>query len=172
MLMGITEYARHRGVEDGAVHFAVRAGRIKRNADGLIDAETADRDWEANTQDMSAQEPRQKTGPARGYYQPTGERALEPVPGITYSDARALKEVYVAQKHKLSIRERTSELVSRREVEEEASNCFRKIRDACFNLPPRLSAQLAAESDEQTVYDVLEAALRRVFEDFAEGKLQ
>ena len=148
MLMGITEYARHRGVEDAAVHFAVRAGRIRRNADGMIDADVADRDWAANTQDMSAQEPpAQKSGPARGYYQPSGERALEPVPGITYSDARALKEVYVAQKHKLSIKERAGELVLRSEVEQEASNQFRLIRDACFNLPPRLSAQLAAESD-------------------------
>lgn len=169
MLMGITEYARHRGVEDAAVHFAVRAGRIRRNSDGMIDADAADRDWEANTQDRTPA----KAGPARGYYQGTeGERALEPVPGITYSDARALREVYVAQKHKLSIKERTGELVPRRDVEEEASKQFRLLRDACFNLPPRLAAQLAAESDEAACFDILEASLRRVFEDFAEGRLQ
>ncbi len=169
MLMGITEYARHRGVEDAAIHFAVRAGRIKRNSAGMIDVEAADRDWEANTQERLPA----TTKPARGYYEPTqGQRALEPVPGITYSDARALREVYVAQKHVLSLKERTGELVSRQEVEREASNQFRLIRDACFNLPPRLAAQLAAESDEAACYDILEGALRRVFEDFAEGRLQ
>jgi hypothetical protein len=46
------------------------------------------------------------------------------------------------------------------------------LRDACFNLPPRLSAQVAAESDEMAVFDILEGALRRIFEDFAEGRLQ
>lgn len=171
MQMGITEYARHRGVEDAAVHFAVRSGRIKRNADGSIDVEAADRAWVDNTQDNNPQE-RKPSGPARGYYQPSGERAMEPVPGISYSDARALREVYVAQKHVLSLKEMTSELVSRREVEEEASKQFRLLRDGCFHLPPRLAAQLAAESDEAACFDILESALRRVFEDFAEGRLQ
>ena len=168
--MGITDYARHRGVELQAVQYAVQAGRIKRNADGLIDVESADRDWAQNTEEQG---PRPK--PARESYKPVpyeGDRAMEAVPGISYSDARALREVYVAQKHKLSIREKTGELVSRQEVEEEASRLFRMIRDACFNLPPRLAAQLAAESDEATVFDILEGALRRVFEDFAEGRLQ
>ena len=105
-MMGITEYARHRGVEDAAIHFAVQAGRINRNPDGLIDVEAADRDWEANTQKRSPAE-----GSPRGRYKRRLRRALEPVPGITYTDARALREVYVAQKHKLSIREKTGELV-------------------------------------------------------------
>lgn len=168
--MGITEYARHRGVEDAAVHYAVQMGRIRRNPDGLIDAETADRDWVDNTQER---EPK-SSGPPRGHYKPLppSERALEPVPGITYSDARALREVYVAQKHKLSIIERSGKMVDRQEVEEEASRLFRMLRDACFNLPPRLAAQLAAETDEMAVFDILEGALRRVFEDFAEGRLQ
>jgi hypothetical protein len=164
MLMGITEYARHRGVADIVVHTAVRSGRIKRNPNGLIDSDVADQQWEANTQ--------KPTGSARGRYKEPEDRAVEAVPGITYSDARALREVYVAQKHALSILERTGELVPRRDVEEEASNCFRMIRDACFNLPPRLSAQLAAETDEATVHDLLETELRRIFEDFAEGRLQ
>ncbi len=168
MLMGITEYARHRGVDDAAVHYAVRAGRIKRNPNGLIDVEAADRAWEGNTQERE----RAKTGTARGAYKDAPDRALEPVPGITYSDARALREVFVAQKHQISIREREGELVARREVEAEATNCFRLIRDACFNLPPRLAAQLAAEPDEAKVYEILEDALRRIFEDFAEGRLQ
>jgi hypothetical protein len=162
MLMGITEYAQHRGVELQAVLFAVKAGHIKRNTDGQIDAEEADRAWMENTQ--------AKSKPFRG--PAPSDRAMEPVPGISYSDARALREVFVAQKHKISIRERTGELVARREVEEEASKQFRLIRDACFNLPPRLAAQLAAESDEAAVFEILEAALRRVFEDFAEGRLQ
>ena len=46
------------------------------------------------------------------------------------------------------------------------------IRDACFNLPPRLAVQLAAESDEMAVFDILEGALLWIFEDFSEGRLQ
>ena len=172
MQMGIPEYARHRGVEDAAVHFAIRAGRIKRNADGLIDSDTADRDWVENTEERE----RPMAVMPRGHYQPKpvppSDRAIEPVPGISYSDARALREVFVAQKHILSLKERSGELVERSEVEREASNQFRLIRDACFNLPPRLAAQLAAESDEAGCFEILESAMRRVFEDFAEGRLQ
>src|SRR4029450_4499123 len=123
---------------DASVDFAVQAGRINRNPDGLIDVEAADRDWEANTQKRVPGE-----GTPRGRYKSVEARALEPVPGITYTDARALREVYVAQKHKLSIREKTGELVSRQEVEEEASRCFRMIRDACFKLTPRLGGAAA-----------------------------
>jgi hypothetical protein len=49
MLMGVREYARHRGVSHVAVIKAVRTGRIVTNDDGKIESAQADRDWVANT---------------------------------------------------------------------------------------------------------------------------
>jgi hypothetical protein len=49
-LMTIAQYARHRGVQDRAVVVALKNGRIhRRDVDGLIDSESADREWEAKT---------------------------------------------------------------------------------------------------------------------------
>ena len=47
MLMGIREYGRHRNVSHVAVLKALRSGRIQQTADGLIDSDQADRDWQA-----------------------------------------------------------------------------------------------------------------------------
>src|SRR4051812_46761212 len=49
MEMGHRAYARHRGVTLGAVQKALRDKRIFLNANGKLDPEAADRDWEANT---------------------------------------------------------------------------------------------------------------------------
>jgi len=44
-LMGIRAYGRHRNVSHVAVLKALRTGRIRQNAEGLIDSDQADRDW-------------------------------------------------------------------------------------------------------------------------------
>lgn len=41
-------YARHRGVSRQAVHYAIKVGRIRLGADGLIDVPSADRAWAAS----------------------------------------------------------------------------------------------------------------------------
>lgn len=48
-LMGVREYARHRGVSHTAVQQAIKAGRITRRPDGKIDVRQADEDWTRNT---------------------------------------------------------------------------------------------------------------------------
>jgi hypothetical protein len=49
MGLSIRAYARHRGISHVAVIKAIEAGRITQQADGTIDPEQADRDWEQNT---------------------------------------------------------------------------------------------------------------------------
>jgi len=158
--MSITEYAAYRGCNPETVRNAILAGRILRNADGSIDPAIADRQWAETTREHLSSKPRT---------QPTG--ATEPLPGMLYSDARALKEVYEAQRRRLELQQRSGELVKRADVERAAFTRFRNIRDACFNIPARLSALLAAEKDEANVYALLEGELRRIFEDFADAKL-
>jgi hypothetical protein len=48
--LSIRAYARHRGGSDIAVHKAIRAGRITPEADGTLDPEKADREWNRNTE--------------------------------------------------------------------------------------------------------------------------
>jgi hypothetical protein len=197
MLMGITEYARHRGVSLPAVQHAVKAGRITRNPDGLIDSDRADREWEQNTDhskvplDQRKGIPKKRAGQgptppaATGHVQAGRHRAATHAvrhaeqdaaelgsterlaTGPDFSKARAAKEIYEARIKKLDYEERLGNLVSRKSVEVEAFTNFRILRDACFNIPDRVSAQIAAETDGSTVYEILMVELRRAFEEFA-----
>jgi hypothetical protein len=215
MLMGVTDYARHRGLNLQAIQYAVRKGRIQRDANGLIESEQADIDWAKNTRPHHGKGPPRKT-PVQAVASEPGE-AADPVPGpelgtdpaapangrilggryqtataaarrgeipgsigspgavpaITapdYNRARAAKEIYEARLKQLEYEERRGNLVSRKEVEMHAYNRARVLRDALCNVPVRLAAQLAAESDPHVVHDVLLAELRMVLESFTGGQ--
>jgi len=193
MLVGITEYARHRGVSLTAVQLAVKQGRVTRRPDGLIDTDQADREWEQNTNHAQARYgPRKKKGEgpasstaATGHIQAGRHRAATHAirhaeqdaaelgsaerlaTGPDFNRARAAKEIYEARIKKLDYEERLGNLVSRKSVEVEAFTAFRILRDACFNIPDRVSAQIAAETDSTTIYEMLMVELRRAFEEFA-----
>lgn len=194
MLMGITEYARHRGVNLTAVQYAVKRGRITRRPDGLIESDQADRDWELNTNSAMARfdqrgvpkkKPAANPPPATGHVQAGRHRAATHAirhaeqdaaelnsgerlaTGPDFNKARAAKEIYEARIKKLDYEERLGNLVSRKSVEVEAFTAFRILRDACFNIPDRVSAQIAAETDGTVVYEILMVELRRAFEEFA-----
>src|SRR5215510_2892634 len=64
MLMGVTDYARHRGVGLQAIQYAVSKGRIKRRPDGLIEVEQADIDWAKTTRPFAGPGRPRKKRPA------------------------------------------------------------------------------------------------------------
>ena len=195
MLLGITEYSRHRGVSLAAVQHAVQRGRIHRNPDGMIESDRADREWEQNTLHANARfdqrgVPKKKReyngrapSPAATGHVEAGHAATHTeqdaaelgsadrlATGPDFSKARAAKEIYEARIKKLDYEERLGNLVSRKSVEVEAFTTFRILRDACFNIPDRVSAQIAAETDGTVVYEILMVELRRAFEDFANNE--
>lgn len=172
MLMGIAAYAEHRGSTVTGVQHAIAAGRITLTADNLIDSDEADRQWQESTDFAATREGPTvvRRGPGGSPDEPPLKNPTEPVPGMTYTQARALREVYDAQKRKLDLQHRRGELMARSEVEETAFRLFRTLRDSAFNIPARLAGQLVGQTDEAAVYDLLDGELRRVFEGFAEGK--
>ena len=168
--MGVTEYAQHRNCGLFAVQRAIAEGRIPITDDNRIHVEEADKTWSDST-DVFATRPSglpQLTPPPETHFR--RPRSTEAVPGITYTDARALREVYDVQRRQLELQVRRGELVDRADVEREAQRLYTNLKGACLNLPARLAAQLAAETDEVNVREILEDALRRIFEDFAAGE--
>jgi hypothetical protein len=170
MLMAAWDYAAHRGVAFPVVQRAIAAGRIKLSEDNLIDTEVADREWTANTDQSKIRKPPAVAGSPGGPPSEIKGRPTEAVPGIAYADARALREVCDVQRRQLELAVRRGELVRRDEVEAESFRAYRMLRDAVLNLPARLAAQLAAESDEDRVHALLEAEVKRIFTEFAEGQ--
>jgi hypothetical protein len=163
--MGITEYAEHRGCDLYAVKYAIARGRIALTEDNRIDSDAADAAWADTATPKKPKITRaEQEGKDRKY-------ATEAEPGIPYVDARALREVVEVQRRQLELEARKGILVRKDEVEREAFRLYRRLRDAAMNIPSRLAAQLAAETDEHRVFEILEGEIRSVFLSFAEGRL-
>jgi hypothetical protein len=143
-LVSQRQYAKHRGVSHVAVQKAVREGRIRADAQGKVDPEQADRDWAQNT------------SPAKG------GNVVELGPtGGAYAQSRAVRELYLAKLAKIEFEERTAKLVSRDEVTVTAFTKARTVRDSLLNIPDRVAALIAAETDPSTVHQILSDEIRK-----------
>jgi hypothetical protein len=159
-LLSLRAYARHRGVSLAAVQKAIRSGRITPNADGLIDSDRADAEWTAKTR--PGQHRARSVAPARR------ELSDAPVSGaVDYSRARAIRESYLARLAKIEFEEKTGKLVSRDEVQVAAFTRARMVRDNLLNIPDRLAATLAAESDVDKVHRLLTDEIRMALDALA-----
>jgi hypothetical protein len=69
---------------------------------------------------------------------------------------------------KLDFEERSGKLISRDEVHVAAFNKYRTFRDGMLNLPDRLAAALAAESDSAKVHEILTTEIRKTLVDYAD----
>jgi len=166
-LLNVTQYARHRGCRRAAVQFALERGRIFKNADGLIDSEQADRDWEANTDHSNARPgPKPKRRPPQTSHLtpppatvPETREALQAEVAqsgtLSFANARAVGEIYRARLLRLDYEMKQGTLMPRRQVDIQTFNVYRVVRDGMLNIPDRIAAQLAAESDATVIYDVL-----------------
>jgi hypothetical protein len=163
-------YARHRGVSLKAVQKAIKSGRIQTTPEGKVDVDSADANWQGNT----APRP---TAPSRpSVVQPVAQVLvdvskpdLSTTSGLEYSRARAVTETYRAKLAKMEFDERSEKLISRDEVQVEAFNRFRAFREGMVNIPNRLAAVLAAESDPRKVHEMLTVEIRQALVEFADG---
>lgn len=187
MGLSIRAYARHRGVTDTAVHKAIRSGRINTLADGTIDPDQADAQWERNT-----------SSPKTGTQRPTVKVKVPEVDGDGGSDrggagaatntgsgggaggaggtsllqARTVNEVVKAQTNKVRLARLKGELIDRPQAIAHVFKLARSERDAWLNWPARVSAQMAAklELDAHTMHVALENAVREHLQEL--GNLQ
>jgi hypothetical protein len=149
-LVSLRKYAEHRGVSHTAVQKAIKQGRIHPTPDGKIDVEQADRDWGRNTSPVNAPKRASKTRTEAA----TGG-------GPTYAQSRAVRELYLARLAKIEFEERSGKLVSRDEVTVAAFTKARTVRDNLLNIPDRVAAMLAAESNPTRAHQILTDEIRQ-----------
>jgi hypothetical protein len=172
-LLNVTQYARHRGCRKAAVEFALERGRIQKNADGLIDSEQADRDWEANTDHRQA---RPGPKPPKTSHRKPVESAppleerqalqTEIASGgtLNFANARALRELYAAELLRLDYETKQATLMPRSQVEGATFDVYRVVRDGLLNIPDRIAAQLAVETNSAVVRDLLTREITQALE--------
>lgn len=152
-------YARHRGVALSAVQKAIETGRISTQPDGRIDSDRADVEWEQNTTQHAP--PISKRG--------HDEDDVSIFGASQYTKARAVREYYQAQLAKIEYGERVATLVPKDQVQVAAFNKFRQFRDHMLNIPDRVAAIVAAETETSKCYEVLATEVRRALNEFADS---
>ena len=153
--LSIRQYAKRRGLSHTAVQKALKQGRIRPTADGRIDVEQADRDWQRHT------------GPSKppGFSVPD-----EGLRGPSFAKSRAIRELYMAKLAKLEFEQRSGKLTDRQEVEHAAFNAARTTRDRMLCIPSRVAPILATESDANRIQDILEEEIRWALVDLSESR--
>jgi len=83
------------------------------------------------------------------------------------ADSQAQKALYDAAIRKLDFEERDGELLKKSDVEKDAYNMARIIRDAILNIPDRISAELASMTDVHVISEKLNAELNQALEELS-----
>jgi hypothetical protein len=159
-IMSLRAYARYRGVALSAVQKAIKSRRISVQPDGRIESERADIQWERNTA--------QHAPPVAQRGQDEDD-ASSTFGGSQYTKARAVREHYQARIAKIDYEERIAKLVSKDEVQVAAFNKFRQFRDHMLNIPDRVAAMVAAESDAARCYEIIAIEIRKALNEFADS---
>lgn len=187
--MGVSQraYARRRGVSHTAVRKAIAAGRITLEADGTIDPEKADREWDSQTDPAKqrgkhAQALGAKTRAATKPVPKAALRAVDETLGdapsgdgeVSFLRARMANEVLKAQTAKVKLAKMKGELVDREKATALVFDLARRERDAWQNWPPRVAADMAAELgvDAHTMEQVLDRHLRKHLAAMAEVEIE
>lgn len=134
-LITVGEYARKHGMTPANISRAIRQGRIKvLRHDGhrpFFDEAQADRDWR-NRKD---------------------EKHSGAIPSLNESKARA--EFFKAEKAEVELERIKTRLVDADLVRRQAFGLARKARDRLMNVPDRIAAEIAAESDARRCHAIL-----------------
>lgn len=189
-LIGIREAARRLGVSDTAVHKAIKAGRVhiagrtEKSQRPLVAWPQAQTDWLANSDTSkrshvgSRGSPRRDADPAPQVQLATSGRpddapdqqapaADAPMRGPSYAQSRAVREAYQARLAKLDFEQKSGKLVEVDKVKASAFKTARTVRDGLLNLPDRVAAELAHETDPAAVHLRLTKEIRIVLEALA-----
>lgn len=86
---------------------------------------------------------------------------------ITMHEAQRLLVSYKAGIKKLEFEEKQGKLCNRERVDMAIFDMARRTRDAMLNIPDRIAAVIAAESDEWKVREILDGELRNALENLA-----
>lgn len=166
-------FSREIGVSDKAVRKAIASGRLKESIGKdekgrpvVTDVALAVIEWERNcsrpAKDLRADG---ADGADRSALEsaPAADRSASVavfVPSATNAEAQRLATDERRRKLKMENDLRAGRLVEAEKAARQAFNAQRTIREAVLNLPARISAELAAETDPARVHIRLDAALR------------
>jgi Protein of unknown function (DUF1441) len=159
-MVSMSQYAAMRGITQPAVSAAIHSGRLVKAIikDGKrikIDPDIADREWAANTQGGRGAAPQRLA---------SGVDLPDAIEAADYNASRAKREAYNAELARLEVEEKQGQLVAADEVRKTAFAVARQVRDGMLNIPDRVSAELAAVTDQFEIHRRLTDEIRKALE--------
>lgn len=162
-IVSFSEYARQRGISAAAVTKAVKEGRLLKaiivgsKNKRSIDTEVADAEWAGSTDNTTG-------APAhanpRGHSVPAGVTFDAGGDTPTFMESKAKRESFLAELARLEYEQKSGTLVQVDDVKRESFRVARIVRDSMLNIPDRVAAELAAETDPFKVQQRLSAEIR------------
>ncbi len=185
MLGSLRAYAAHRkslGLPGGshpAVRKAIQSGRIKVSANGQIEFEQADHDWEQNSdhrQQRHVRMPGQATRRAKD--KPAENTEISAAPGNqlplpdenseSFFEAQRRHEWLKVQKEELALKVRRGELIDVAEVEQKYGTAMKTFRNRMLLLPDILGPRVAVSSDPRECVDLISREIIQLLTSFQE----
>lgn len=160
-LLSLREYAKHKGLNISTVVKYARDGKItyvKSGQKKLVDPDVVDKELEDNTDESK------KTSEENDDEQETESSEGK---GPTFASARTSRETYQALLKQLEYEERKKVLISADDVQKDAFNCARIVRDQILGIPDRISHIVASETDPDKVYKILSDSLYQALEELS-----
>ena len=154
----LTEYAAHAGISKQAA--SVQLTRV--GIDYLQPFEFADADRRREAARHAARA--QFSAPIYGDPNTEDEVDPETKKDPTFIESQARREMYKAYLTELQYRREAGELIEAETVEKEWFRIGRLVRDTLRTIAPRLSAQLASESDPFRCEQLIDAEVDRALE--------
>jgi phage terminase Nu1 subunit (DNA packaging protein) len=166
-------YARHRaqlglsGTTHRAVQKALLGGRIKLNAEKLIDTAVADKAWADNTSEAHQRNLGQAAAAkAKASPGPTAAAAA-PTDTVNLARASAIEKSFRAQLARLDVQERTGELVQAAEVKARWAQIVTISRNKILGIPHRIKDRIPDLTIDQV--KAIQQLVEEALEDLANG---
>ncbi len=83
---------------------------------------------------------------------------------VRFSDAKAKREHYRAKLAELEYNKKAGIFVIAKDVRDSNETLYRVLRDRLLNIPIRISGQLAVETEQQKVHDLLNYEIKKAIE--------
>lgn len=160
-MMNQKEYAAHRNVVPSYINKLVKNGTLNLDEDGKLDPRVCDEIL------------RQIQDPARTVMQQDADdddEGLAPAADNkrgAYNDAALAYKLAQTQVIQLQLRKEAGELVSKADVDREAFETQRKIRDRLQRLPAQIAGKLVKMTNEMEIQAFLAGQIREVLTELA-----
>jgi hypothetical protein len=180
-LMSVEQYAKSRSISRQTAYKYIRQGKISVSVSTLngkkkINPDVADQELEDNLDRVYNPRPK-KTGARIEAEKPKPPPAIPPdapektaqagTSEMTLARAQQIQAQYKAALLKLEFEEKNGKLIPLEQVETDFFNIGRRFRDAVLNIPDRVSAGLASDTDQHSIAMKLTEELTQALEELS-----